>query len=373
MNWDAFTGAFESAADEYSFSQIAGAEDALRQHRETFFTEADIEKIASTGINALRIPIGYWAYDNVGTPYISGADVYLERAIGWARRFGMKVWIDLHGSPGSQNGFDNSGQSGTVSWQVAANLDRSTSVLKTMAQKYGKNEFADVVVGLQMVNEPISWGNNDIGVTQQWAKSAYREVKAVVENKALEIVMHDAFNGAPSWIDVAKELNTDGQNKFSVDSHLYQLFVEADNSLDQSQHIAKACGWAGELSAANAVMPTYVGEWSAATNICVNPDGSTTPGTECSADGCQCQSVPFDQWNEKMIEQVRRFIEAQLDTFEANASGYFMWSAKGPGGWGFLNLIGNGAMPNPVTSRKFPGQCGGRARRSVRGSMGMKL
>ena len=50
------------------------------------------------------------AYDNTGTQYISygigeGADLYLEKAISWAQTAGMRVWIDCHGSPGSQNGW----------------------------------------------------------------------------------------------------------------------------------------------------------------------------------------------------------------------------------------------------------------------------
>lgn len=50
------------------------------------------------------------ALDNTGTPYISyglgqGADYYLEKAIGWAQTAGIRVWVDCHGSPGSQNGW----------------------------------------------------------------------------------------------------------------------------------------------------------------------------------------------------------------------------------------------------------------------------
>jgi glucan 1,3-beta-glucosidase len=355
MNPDAFTGAFSNAVDQYTFDSIPGAAAALQNHWNTFFTEADIKEIAATGINALRIPIGFWAYDNANTPYIQGADAYMEKAITWARNANMKVWVDLHGSPGSQNGFDNSGRSGPVDWQQPENLARSISVLKTMATKYGSLQYADVVVGLQLVNEPISWGNNLFSTSQAWAKTAFAAVKAAAANPNLVIVMHDAFQGAPAWTGVAQDLNANRQ--FGIDTHLYQLFTDADNTLTQAQHISKACSWSQPLRAANAIMPTFVGEWSAATNICVNPDGSTTAGTSCSTAGCQCQVAPFDSWSDNMVQQVRRYVEAQLDTFESSSSGYFIWAAKGPGGWGFLNGIRNGAIPNPVTSRKYPGQC----------------
>ena len=55
----------------------------------------------------MRIPIGFWAYE-VGSsePYIQGQHEYLIKAIGWAGKHGLKVIIDLHGVPGSQNGYD---------------------------------------------------------------------------------------------------------------------------------------------------------------------------------------------------------------------------------------------------------------------------
>jgi glucan 1,3-beta-glucosidase len=370
MDSDVFTGQFSSASDQWSFDSLPGAKEALEQHWSTFITESDIQTLASAGINALRIPIGYWAYDNTNTPYIQGADQYLEQAIEWARTYGMKVWIDCHGSPGSQNGFDNSGHAGNVAWQESDNLQQSISVLKTMAAKYGAMQYADVVVGLELTNEPISWGNNQFSVTQSWAQEAYSAVKAQVANENLVIVMHDSFQGPLAWTSIAEELISGGAKNFGVDTHLYQVYSDSDNSLTQEQHITEACGWAANLATANAIMPTYVGEWSPATNICVNPDGSTTAGYSCSVSGCQCQTGDISGWNSNMIEQVRRYVEAQMDVFESSTSGYFVWAAKGPGGWGFLNGLQNGAIPNPVTSRKYPGQCGTVSRRSTRGSLG---
>ncbi|KUJ19956.1 putative glucan 1,3-beta-glucosidase [Mollisia scopiformis] len=319
MDSDAFTGDFANAADQYTFDSISGASSALQQHWSTYYTESDIQALAATGLNALRIPIGYWAYNNTGTPYLTGADAYLDQAITWARAAGMYVWVDCHGSPGSQNGFDNSGHAGSVDWQTDANLAASIAVLETMAKKYGAMEYADVVVGLEMTNEPISYGNNQFSVTQSWAQKAYSSVKAVIENPSLVVVMHDAFQGATAWTNVASTLIGDGKKTFGIDTHLYQLYTDADNALTQAEHITEACNWATDLALANAVMPTYVGEFSAATNVCVNPDGTTTAGTTCAVTGCQCQSADFDDLNAAMVKQMRMFVEAQLDVFEGSA------------------------------------------------------
>lgn len=378
MNGDVFSGAGAGAADQWTFDSTYGAAQALDRHWASWFTEADVQSLKSYGINAyvvfvssssfyfnlqhwltqsrLRIPIGYWAFDNAGTPYLKGADAYLEKAIGWAKAAGIKVWVDLHGLPGSQNGWDHSGHAGEMAWQQGDNLQHSTDVLVTVAKKYGAMEYAGTVVGLELVNEPQSSNGNNFETTKQWAKDTYKAVKAVAANPNLMVVMHDAFRGPNSWTDTATSLGPRGA--FGIDTHIYQVFSDEEKTLDQAAHISRACGKSQDLSSANAIAPTFVGEWSAATNICVNPDGSTMAGTSCSVYGCQCQGDPIESWNERMVEQVGRYVEAQLDTFEASSSGYFFWSWGGPGPWGFKQGIENGTIPNPVTSRKYEKQCG---------------
>jgi len=100
MTPDVFQGT--DAVDQWTFDSTDRAEARLQQHWSTYITEGDFQNMSSWGINAVRIPIGYWAYNNSGTPYITGADAYLETAIGWARQHGIWVMIDCHGSPGSQ-------------------------------------------------------------------------------------------------------------------------------------------------------------------------------------------------------------------------------------------------------------------------------
>ena len=57
------------------------------------------------------------------------------------------------------------------------------------------------------------------------------------------------------------------------------------------------------------------------------------------------------------IKQIRKYVEAQLDTWEASSNGYFYWSYKVPGTWDFDTGIQKGFIPNQVMSRKYPGQC----------------
>jgi glucan 1,3-beta-glucosidase len=150
---------------------------------------------------------------------------------------------------------------------------------------------------------------------------------------------------------------------FAVDTHLYQNQVESDKWLTQPEHIAKACDWVNTTllpqNTTNSPLPVFVGEFSAATDICANPDGNTVAGTTCWIDGCQCaNNVDMQWWNQPLKDVTRQFLEAELEAFEKGAQGWFIWSWKGPGAWGMENLIKHGVVGENVEDRKHRGQCG---------------
>ena len=76
----------------------------------------ELETLSNSGINYVRIPVGYWTWqvepeEPFPAPILddsdsSGALFYLKRLLVWLDQLGMKANIDLHGAPGSQNGFE---------------------------------------------------------------------------------------------------------------------------------------------------------------------------------------------------------------------------------------------------------------------------
>lgn len=87
--------------------------------------------MANAGLNFVRIPIGYWSVAPIpGEPYIQGAYDYVPRALDWAQAAGLKVVIDLHGAPGSQNGFDNSGRRGGIGWTQGDTIAQTRTALQ---------------------------------------------------------------------------------------------------------------------------------------------------------------------------------------------------------------------------------------------------
>jgi hypothetical protein len=72
----------------------------IRLHRNNFFTEEDVRRIAEAGLNSLRVPLWWRATDDV---QYDGSFTYLDRCISWCSANGIYVIMDLHGAPGGQS------------------------------------------------------------------------------------------------------------------------------------------------------------------------------------------------------------------------------------------------------------------------------
>lgn len=84
---------------------------------------------------------------------------FLKRLVGWCQQLGLKVLLDLHGAPGSQNGFDNSGRRGDINWNGHANIERSLRIVDQMAQMLNAWIFDGTMTeatlyGIELLNEP---------------------------------------------------------------------------------------------------------------------------------------------------------------------------------------------------------------------------
>jgi glucan 1,3-beta-glucosidase len=70
-------------------------------------TEQDFAEIAGAGLNWVRLPIPFWAIDTwEPEPFLAKtAWTYALKAFEWARKYGLRICLDLHTLPGSQNGY----------------------------------------------------------------------------------------------------------------------------------------------------------------------------------------------------------------------------------------------------------------------------
>lgn len=144
----------------------------FEQHRATWITEADIAEIARSGLNTVRVPIGFWivGFDNNDPGnqqewkvYAPGALKYLDMLIrDWANKYNVAVLISFHAVKGSQSGMDHSSppDPGKSYWGLyKENVDNAIAVNNFLAERY-KNEPA--FLGIGMLNEPSGSTTNTV-------------------------------------------------------------------------------------------------------------------------------------------------------------------------------------------------------------------
>lgn len=348
--------------DEYHYTKSLGKDEAkkrLQQHWDTWYTEDDFKAIADAGLNTVRIPIGYWAYDLLDDdPYVQGQDYYLERAIGWARKHGLAVWIDLHGAPGSQNGFDNSGLRDQIEFQTDENIALTLTALQKIFDKYGGSDYEDVVSGIQLLNEPLG-PSADMNQLKNFYYWGYNNMRSVSYNN---VIIHDAFMQTDGYLDSFMNVK-DGYWKVVLDHHHYQVFSAGELAMDINKHIETACSWGPKHQ--KEYHWNVIGEWSAALTDCAFWLNGVGRGARWSGDydnspkyGSCDPYTSATTWTDEHKKNVRKYLEAQLDAY-STASGWIFWNWKCEDAvdWDMSELIKIGVFPQPLNDRQYPNQC----------------
>lgn len=355
--------------DEYHYTQYLGQEVAasrLEAHWSSFYTETDFKDIAALGFNLVRIPIGYWAFQTLDNdPYVSGAqESYLDKAIQWSANNGLKVWVDLHGAAGSQNGFDNSGLRDSYAFLDDSNLKVTSEVLNYILNKYSQDEYLDTVIGIELINEPLGPVLDMDKMKNNYLLPAYEYLRTTLQRNQI-VVIHDAFQAFNYWDDFLTA--SSGAWGVLLDHHHYQVFSSPELETSMSDKIQVACSWGtGVLNEAHW---TVCGEFAAALTDCTKwingvgfgarYDGSYQNGnTGSSYIGSCANNDDITTWSDERKQNTRKFIEAQLDAFEMRG-GWIMWCYKTESTleWDLQRLNLNGLFPQPLTDRQYPGQC----------------
>jgi glucan 1,3-beta-glucosidase len=170
-------------------------------------------------------------------PYSQGAAPYLDAAIDWARQTGLKVVIDLHGAPKSQNGFDHSGhKTSWPGWGDGDSVSYTHTALRQIEEKYAKPEMQDVIAAIQFLNEPFLMKLDSEMVTR-FHRDAYYNLRAISDTPAM---LHDGFKD-PSWMNGFLTSQDNGAYNVIVDHHEYQIFDSGLNAMSIDQHVSLTC------------------------------------------------------------------------------------------------------------------------------------
>ena len=305
-----------NAPDEYNLCLTLGdqARTRLEQHRETFITAEDFRWIKNCGLNAVRLPVGYWALE-APKPFVECAR-FIDFALEQCAQNNLKLLLDLHGAPGSQNGWDHSGRSGAINWpKDPQNVAETLRVLESLAQKYGRHP---ALGGIELLNEPRDVV--PLEILRQFYLDAYARLRQQL-GPQVAVVFHDGFR-ALAWKKFMQEPEF---SNVLLDTHLYQCFDEAAKArtaLEQLTFALKRKTTLDEMQREE--LPTIVGEWSLAL-----PGGAMRGLTPL-----QMQSV------------TRAYADTQLLNYESTR-GWFFWSYKlqRESEWNFRHCVERGWLP----------------------------
>ncbi|ORX36670.1 glycoside hydrolase superfamily [Kockovaella imperatae] len=346
-----------SIIDEWTWGEYQPrdqAESLMKQHWETWITEDDFRQIAALGLTHVRIPIGYWAFQvGPGEPYITGQQTYLDKGIEWARENGIKVLIDLHGVPGSQNGNDHSGRAGPIDWyNNATNVNRTLEVVRQIAQKYTLPPYSDVVTMFELINEPSVWISPLFAtVLKQYYLDAYEIVRRPFgefgPTTDIIVLLQDGFQPMTWWGDfMTPNYNGGDYERVWMDNHYYQAFNPSYGLLDAAGHINTTCNEAG-VNFAQAQLPIVDGEWSMGLWGCLANDGVAQPNVGTCNDADPNFGSGYVRFN-------RAYWDVQTQIYEqvGNGQGWFYWTWKNhidSPEWGYQLAVQDGWFPQDVT------------------------
>ncbi len=242
-----------NAKDEYSLSLEPGGRLRIQKHRERFITEEDFAWLASHNVELIRIPFGYWLFDEE-PPYVAGVE-RLDWAMQMAEKYDLKVLLDLHALPGSQNGNDHSGRAGDMEWfRDVAHRTRSLDVCIKVAERY-KNSPA--LWGLEVINEP-QFGWRAQYTLRRYYYRAYKKLLRILPDHVY-VVFSDAFR---PWL-LAGALWSNKRQRVAMDIHWYSsgLNWRRFSTVEKYYQMVRRRKWT--LKLLGWPHPIIVGEWSA--------------------------------------------------------------------------------------------------------------
>ena len=361
----------DAIVDEWTFGQYQDYDTALgvlQNHWNTWITEADFAAIAAAGLNHVRLPIGYWAFEvGPGEPYIQGQLPYLQQAVTWAGQYGLKLIVDLHGAPGSQNGFDNSGHRISFpEWQSnQTNVQRTDTIIKQLASMFQGQP--DVVPIIAPLNEPAGYdGSQMLSVVTQYWYDSYGNIRypygTSQQSNTVELI-HDAFQPLSYWSGFMMYPNYQG---VALDTHIYQVFSDSDVAMSWQDHINTACGEQSALSGFDLWL--IVGEWSTSPTDCApylngRGVGARYDGTYSGSSyvgSCTGLTGSASTFSSAYKTFLRQYWEAQVISYEAATDGWIMWAWKTESAdeWSYSAGLDNGWIPQDPTDYEYPDICG---------------
>ncbi|KAK7318574.1 hypothetical protein RJT34_03277 [Clitoria ternatea] len=227
----------------------------MKDHWNSYITEEDFRFMSENGLNAVRIPVGWWIAQDPTPPkpFVGGSLEILDNAFTWAQRYGIKVIVDLHALPGSQNGSPHSAtRDGYREWGDSYIPD-SVETIDFLTKRYGDREN---LVAIELMNEPQGV---DLESLKRYYQAGYDAVRKH-SSSAYVIMSNPLDRDSKVLLSFAG-----GFTGVAIDVHYYNLFSDRFSNMNVQQNIdyikRQRASDITSLTSSNGPL-IFVGEWS---------------------------------------------------------------------------------------------------------------
>ncbi|CAJ1400856.1 unnamed protein product [Effrenium voratum] len=312
-----------------ALTALGGADlrrEVFRKHRESHYTAETLAKIVSCGLNAVRLPLGYWVLEEPGEgEAFDGPCVEaLDAAVRLVEDSKLQLLLDLHGNPGGESGERPCGRKNSAWRWEDWRQDEAVRILGKLAERYHDKSC---ITGLQVCNEPAE----SIPVERlcDFYERAIEAIRDGGMSSARVAVVLPVFTHwrlkeiTRCWQERGNWLRYDN---VAFDLHYYHDFSVIWKALSHAQHVEVVSGHAMELH----LLPgAVVGEWSL-----------SRPG-------------PFPE------EEQADFARKQVLAYNHASHGWFFWNWHDYDFYRDWDLergvFGSGKLPCPLGTQELEG------------------
>lgn len=189
-----------------------------KTYQDNYITAPDIHYLKSIGVNSIRIPFNYRLFTEENYLGQLGPDrgfELMDRVIGWCKKEGIYVILDMHAAPGGQTG-DNIDDGNGYPFLFKSEFSQTycADVWRRIADHY-KNETT--VMGYDLLNEPIAtyFDANDLNPSlEPLYKFITSAIRTVDKN-------HIVILGGAQWDSNFKPFGAPFDSKLVYQFHKY--------------------------------------------------------------------------------------------------------------------------------------------------------
>jgi len=317
-----------SALDEFGLMKTLGSkvEQRMKNHWSTWITKDDIKWIADHGLNAVRVPFGYWM-THPEKPFIAGQLKYLDELFRWCEQYSLFVLLDFRGLKGSSKGRPASGNCGAcgkascggTKTSFLEHEDANLAVISSIVSRYAASP---AFLGLQILDSVEEHGRISPTEVMKFYQKAYDIIRTKSHNSM--VVLSSTYT--PSLYPFRNFHNV------AKDSHLFfRSLYKKMGPVDVQDLYSLATTM---LTVNDGTWPTIVGEWSLDDH-----------GTKLA------------HWKPDLHTKFyKEFGKAQLQAFERNSIGWFYWAYKTQypnSTWNYRDMCELGWLPSCNSGSDF--------------------